>query len=73
MSELTKGQVLEMAKIAGLAPDDQRAEVIAARLGAVLKALSDVPDESVAAYQPALTFAPPIVGPISDKGAKANE
>ena len=72
MPELTKGQVLEMAKMAGLALDDQRAEVIAARLGAVLKALSDVPDESVAPYQPALTFAP-IIGPISDKGAKANE
>ena len=72
MPELTKGQVLEMAKMAGLALDDQRAEVIAARLGAVLKALSDVPDESVVSYQPALTFAP-IVGSISDKGAKANE
>jgi hypothetical protein len=72
MPELTKQQVLEMAKMAGLAPDDQRAEVIAARLGAVLQALFEVPDESVAAYQPALTFAP-VVGPITNKETNPNE
>ena len=58
MPELTKAEVLGMARMAGLSPDDLRAEAIAARLGAVLQALSEVPDESVAGYQPALTFAP---------------
>lgn len=72
MVELTKEQILEMAKMAGLAPDDQRAEAIAARLGAVLQALSEVPDESVADYQPALTFAP-IVHPTADGDVKSSE
>ena len=70
--QLTKQHVQEMAKMAGLSPDDQRAEVIAARLGAVLQALSEVPDESVADYQPALTFAP-IANPTSDKDVKPGE
>lgn len=58
MADLTKEQILEMAKMAGLTLDNQRAEVIAARLGAVLQALSEVPDESLVDYQPALVFAP---------------
>lgn len=67
MAELTKEQVLEMAKMAGLTPDDQRAEVIAARLGAVLQALADVPDDSLVDYQPALTFTP-----VANQEAKSN-
>lgn len=69
---LTKNQILEMAKMAGLATDDQRAEVIAGRLGAVLQALSEIPDESLADYQPALTFAP-IVDPTAEKDAMPDE
>ncbi|MCI0869465.1 MAG: hypothetical protein J4O08_07090 [Chloroflexi bacterium] len=72
-SQLTTAEVLEMARMAGLSPDDQRAEAIAARLGAVLQALSEVPDESVADYQPALTFTPtgaPKAVPRNQPGGK---
>ncbi|MDA0769853.1 MAG: hypothetical protein O2821_06480 [Chloroflexi bacterium] len=72
MPELSKEQILEMAKMAGLAPDDRRAEVIAARLGAVLQALSEVPDESLVDYPPALTFAPK-ADSTADKGVQSSE
>ena len=55
---LTKQQALQLARVAGIPMDDQRAELAAARLGAALQALDQIPAESLAATDPALTFAP---------------
>ena len=58
MAELTKAEVFDMAQRAGLSLDDQRAEVIASRLGAVLEALAEIPDGSLEGLESALTFSP---------------
>ena len=57
-SYLTKQQALQLAQVAGIPMDDQRAELAAARLGAALQALDQIPAESLANAEPALTFAP---------------
>jgi Asp-tRNA(Asn)/Glu-tRNA(Gln) amidotransferase C subunit len=57
MAELTKEQVYELARLAGLEMDDQRAETISSRLGAVLEELDEIPPDALAAVEPALTFA----------------
>ncbi len=58
MTNLTREQVHELAKLAGLDIDDQRAETIAARLGAVLQELDEIPSEKLAGVEPAVTFDP---------------
>jgi len=45
MADLSKEQVLELARAAGLRLDDARAEAIAARLTSVLNGLDELPDE----------------------------
>ena len=57
-SYLTKQQAIQLARVAGIPMDDQRAELAAARLGAALQALDEIPPESLASTEPALTFAP---------------
>ena len=49
MAELSKEEVLELAKAAGLHLDDLRAETIAARLTTVLQTLDELPDDIEAA------------------------
>ena len=56
MSDLTKQHVYELARLAGLELDDQRAETIASRLGAVLEELDEIPAGALATVEPALTF-----------------
>ena len=58
MPYLTKQQALQLAQIAGIPMDDQRAELAAARLGAALQALDQIPADALASAEPALTFAP---------------
>ena len=58
MADLTKEQVHELAKLTGLDIDDQRAETIAARLGAVLQELDEIPKDKLAEVEPAVTFNP---------------
>ena len=55
-SRITKEQVLELARAAGLDPDGTRAETIAARLGAALSEL-DLLADSLAQVEPAPRFA----------------
>ena len=64
MPYLTKQQALQLARVAGIPMDDQRAELAAARLGAALQALDEIPHESLASTEPALTFAP--IDPAQD-------
>ena len=58
MPYLTKQQALQLAQIAGIPMDDQRAELAAARLGAALQALDEIPADALASTEPALTFTP---------------
>ena len=58
MPYLTKQQALQLAQIAGIPMDDQRAELAAARLGAALQALDEIPADALANAEPALTFTP---------------
>lgn len=58
MPNLEKYQVRQLAHIAGIDLDEQRAELVAARLGAVLNALAEIPADALAAVEPATTFAP---------------
>jgi len=53
---ITKNQIIELARAAGLDPDDARAETIAARLGAALSEL-DLLADSMAQVEPAPRFA----------------
>ena len=64
MPYLTKQQALQLAQIAGIPMDDQRAELAAARLGAALQALDEIPADALATVEPALTFAP--IDPAQD-------
>ena len=54
-SRISKEQVLELARAAGLDPDGTRAETIAARLGAALAEL-DLLADSLVQVEPAPTF-----------------
>ena len=56
MADLSKEQVLELARAAGLQPDDVRAETIAARLTSVLNGLDALPDEVTDATEPLPVF-----------------
>lgn len=58
MPNLEKYQVRQLAHIAGINLDEQRAELVTARLGAVLDALAEIPADALAAVEPATTFAP---------------
>lgn len=58
MPTLEKYQVRQLAHIAGIDLDEQRAELVAARLGAVLNALDEIPADALSAVEPATTFAP---------------
>lgn len=55
-ADITKDQILELARAAGLDPDGARAETIAARLGAALSEL-DLLADSLAQVEPAPRFA----------------
>ena len=59
---ISKEQVLELARSAGLDPDGARAETIAARLGATLAEL-DLLADSLAEVEPAPKFAAPPTKP----------
>lgn len=58
MAKITKEQIHQLALIAGLQVDDDRAESIAARLASVLEALDEIPSDAMASVEPALVFAP---------------
>ena len=58
MPTLEKYQVRQLAHIAGIDLDEQRAELVTARLGAVLNALAEIPADALAAIEPATIFAP---------------
>ena len=60
MADLSKEQVLELARAAGLRIDDVRAVTIAARLTSVLNGLDELPDEVMDAVGPLPVFS---VGP----------
>ena len=57
MAELSKEDVHALARSVGIGLDDQRADVIVARLGAVLEELDTIPDDALADVEPALIFA----------------
>ena len=65
-ANITKEQILELARAAGLDPDGARAETIAARLGTALSELGLLAD-SLAQIEPAPRFvandAPPLIPP----------
>lgn len=58
MPDLTTQQAHELARIAGIELDDQRAGLAASRLSAVLQALAEIPEDTLAGVEPATTFAP---------------
>ena len=55
-SSITKDQVLQLARIAGLEVSDDRAQAIAARLGMVIEDLELIPDEAIADVEPLPIF-----------------
>ncbi len=59
---ISKEQILELARAAGLDPDSARAETIAARLGAALSEL-DLLADSLAQVEPAPRFAAGVTPP----------
>lgn len=71
MPTLEKYQVRQLAHIAGIDLDEQRAELVTARLGAVLNALSEIPADALAAVEPATTFAP--LTPNDDSSQEASD
>ncbi len=56
MPRLTKEQVLELGRAAGLDLDDERAETIASRLEGVLEGLEEISDEALEGIEPAPVF-----------------
>ena len=69
MPTLEKYQVRQLAHIAGIDLDEQRAELVTARLGAVLNALAEIHADALAAVEPATTFAP--IAPNDDSSQEA--
>ena len=63
-ANITKEQVLELARAAGLDPDGARAETIAARLGAALSELELLAD-GLAQVEPAPRFAAGVAPPTN--------
>ena len=64
ISPISKEQVLELARAAGLEPGGSRAETIAARLGAALSEL-DLLADSLAQIEPAPRFAAGVAPPTN--------
>ena len=54
--EISKEQVYQLAQLAGLSLDDQRAETIAARLSRVLEELDMISPDDLAGIEPAPVF-----------------
>ncbi len=65
-SRITKEQILELARAAGLDPDAARAETIASRLGAALAEL-DLLADGLAEVEPAPRFAAGVTPPTKPK------
>ena len=65
-ANITKDQILELARAAGLDPDGTRAETIAARLGAALAEL-DLLADGLAEVEPAPRFAAGVTPPTKPK------
>ena len=61
-ADISKNQILELARAAGLDPDGTRAETIAARLGAALAELDQLGD-SLVQVEPAPTFVAGVAPP----------
>ena len=55
-SSITKDQVVQLARGAGLEVSDDRAEAIAARLGVVMEDLELIPEEAIADVEPLPIF-----------------
>jgi hypothetical protein len=62
-ASVSREQILELARAAGLDPDGARAETIAARLGAALSEL-DLLADSLAQVEPTPRFAAGVAPPI---------
>ena len=62
MDELSPQQVRELARAAGIELDDDRANTIALRLGAVLDELAELPDDTLADVEPLPVFSAQEVG-----------
>ena len=59
MPNITPDHIQALAQIAGITvTDDERAQAIAARLASVLEALDEIPADTLASAEPAITFAP---------------
>ncbi len=58
MPNITKTEIYALALIAGIEIAADRAETIAPRLEAVLDALDELPSDTLASVEPAITFAP---------------
>ena len=58
MPNITTREIQALALIAGIQIAEDRAEPIAARLASVLEALDEIPSETLASVEPAITFAP---------------
>ena len=56
MTDLSKDQIMHMARAAGLDIDAERAETIASRLSGVLAELDAIPDEALAKVEPLPIF-----------------
>jgi ribosomal protein L12E/L44/L45/RPP1/RPP2 len=56
MPNLSKADIFEIARAAGLEVDDARAETIASRLSGVLTELDDIPTEKLMSVEPAQIF-----------------
>ena len=56
MPDLTKADIYEMARAAGLVLDDARVETIASRLSGILTELDEIPTEKLMSVEPALTY-----------------
>ena len=71
MPTLEKYQVRQLAHIAGIELDEQRADLVTARLGTVLNALEEIPADALASVEPATTFAP--LAPNDDSPQEATD
>ena len=56
MPNLSKADIFEIARAAGLEVDDARAETIASRLSGVLTELDDIPTEKLMSVEPTQIF-----------------
>jgi Asp-tRNA(Asn)/Glu-tRNA(Gln) amidotransferase C subunit len=58
MPRVSTELVRQLAEMTGLALDDSRAKVVAARLSSVLEELDAIDDEALAGVEPAPIFVP---------------